>query len=86
MNKENMNIPVLEPLNETDDIYQRNLHALEKHHPELIEIIETISVDEDRVRVVKSESESSYTRPSCCTKTPGTCVCPMKQIFFSRVY
>ncbi|KPK36746.1 MAG: hypothetical protein AMK70_01085 [Nitrospira bacterium SG8_35_1] len=56
MNKENMNIPVLEPLNETDDIYQRNLHALEKHHPELIEMIETISVDEDRVRVVKSES------------------------------
>jgi hypothetical protein len=56
MNKENTNIPVLEPLNETDDIYQRNLNALEKHHPELIEMIETVSVDEDRVRVVKSES------------------------------
>ncbi len=40
------------------DIYQKNLKALEKHHPELVDIIESVSIDEDKLRILQSESGS----------------------------
>ncbi len=41
---------------EERDLYQRNLNALRKHHPQVAEIIEPLHINEDRFKVLKSES------------------------------
>ncbi|GBD95715.1 MAG TPA: DUF115 domain-containing protein [Nitrospirae bacterium] len=40
----------------TNNTYQKNLEALGKHHPELVDTIESISVDESRIKILDSES------------------------------
>ena len=72
MKKENNYVTELEDLNEiiplqkmkeTDtqdalsgDIYKNNIDALRKHDPELLDIIETATIDEATIRVLYSES------------------------------
>jgi hypothetical protein len=41
---------------DADDVYKKNLEALGKHHPELVDTVESLTVDEERIRVVYSES------------------------------
>ncbi|KPK32064.1 MAG: hypothetical protein AMK70_11275 [Nitrospira bacterium SG8_35_1] len=72
MNKEKMSVPDVEDMNEfiqfpkkekisihnkvTEDIYQKNYDALNNHHPELLDILEAESIDDDRIRIYQSES------------------------------
>ncbi len=45
-------------LDKTDikDLYQKNLDALRKHHTELADMIESLTIEEDRIKVLDSES------------------------------
>ena len=38
------------------DIYEKNIKALRKRHPELVELIEPLEIDEDKIRVLYADS------------------------------
>ncbi|HDH06703.1 MAG TPA: DUF115 domain-containing protein [Nitrospirae bacterium] len=38
------------------ELYQKNLEALSKHHPDLVELIESLVIEEDRIKVLRAES------------------------------
>ncbi len=38
------------------ELYQKNLEALGKHHPDLVELIESLTIGVDRIRVLQAES------------------------------
>ena len=41
---------------DADAIYKKNLEALSKYHPELVDTVESVRIDEERIRIVYSES------------------------------
>ena len=38
------------------DLYEKNLKALGKHNPELVELIESLEIDEDKIKVLYADS------------------------------
>ena len=37
-------------------IYEKNIRALGKHHPELVELIDSLEIDEDKIKVLYADS------------------------------
>ena len=38
------------------DLYEKNVQALGKRHPELVELIEPLEIDEDKIQVLYADS------------------------------
>ncbi len=38
------------------ELYQKNLEALNKHHPELVELVESLTIEKDRIKVFNSDT------------------------------
>ncbi len=38
------------------NLYERNIKALGKHHPDLVELIESVAIDEDKIKVLHADS------------------------------